>query len=153
MPIPVQIQDIVDGMEVQSDERTSYLHRASGEVFTLGDDEFTEGAMDADADGPEAIARAIEENPDAFIALPDRFEINEYRMMERFALTTNDARIEQQLLMSLRGSGAFRRFKDAVHREGLAPSWYDYRDRAFARIARDWCATHGIDFEDSPGDA
>ncbi len=152
MPIPVQIRDIVDGMEFQSGESTSYLQRASGEVFTVSDDEFAAGAIAADEDGPEAIARSIDGNPDAYIPLPDQFEINEYRMMERFAHTVSDA-LQEQLLMSLRGAGAFRRFKDAVHRAGAAPAWYHYRDGAYAQVARDWCLAHGIDFQDTPPSA
>ena len=153
MSIPVQIQEIIDGIEMQSDERTSYLHRSSGEVFTVADDEFTTNETDLDGNGPEAIARAIDDNPDAYIALPDRFEIDEYRMMQRFAYTVSDEPVQEQLLRSLRGAGAFRRFKDAAHRIGVASAWYRYRDNAFAKVARDWCAAHGIEFEDLPADS
>ena len=38
MPEPVRIRDIVDGMEMQSDEMHSYLRRSTGEVITISDE-------------------------------------------------------------------------------------------------------------------
>ena len=140
-------------MDMQANERTSYLRRSSGEVLTVGDDEFAAGEIDLDGNNPEAIARAIDDSPDAYIALPDRFEINEYRMMERFAYAVTDAPVQEQLLTSLRGAGAYRRFKDAAHHTGVASAWYRYRANAFAKVARDWCVAHGIAFADLPTDS
>lgn len=144
MSVPVKIQDIVDGMESQSDLCMSYLHRASGAVYTIGD--YDVGFDDAGETGHDlgVITEAIERDPDSFLALPDRFEIDEYRMMEEFASAAADPVVQQQLLRSLRGSGAFRRFKDAVHRLGMARSWYQARADVYARIARAWCRQHDI---------
>lgn len=58
-------------------------------------------------------------NSDDFIALPDRFEIHEYAIMERFCHTITDAPIREDLLDAIRGCGAFRRFKACVYRAEL----------------------------------
>lgn len=47
---------------------------------------------------------------------------------------------------SIKGSGAFRRFKDNLHRHGIAENWYEYRDEALKQIAIGWCERNGVSF-------
>lgn len=44
-----------------------------------------------------------------------------------------------------RGRGAFRRFKDKLYDLNLEKHWYQYRDEAYEKIARQWCERHKID--------
>ena len=151
MATSVQIRGIIEGMEMQSDDMHSFLHRPSGRLVTVSD-EALEAAESDDEDWvtPEELAEAREivAANDDYIALPDRFEIDEYRMMERFAHglanTERDA-----TLRALHGRGAFRYFKDTVHRLGLAKAWYDFRDECYRDVARAWCEAHGL-AHDSP---
>ena len=144
--VPVRLQDIIEGMEFQSDELTAYFHRPTGRVVTVSDEAFA--AAQADDDEwvePEEFTEAknILAREQDYVALPDRFEIDEYRMMERFAIGVGNAENQEELLRALRGSGAFRRFKDAVHRHGVVNEWYSFRDRGYEEVARAWCATLG----------
>lgn len=146
----MRLSDIVEGMECQSDEMTSYLHRPTGRVLTVSDEAFSAAdEEDEDSGSPEEVAEArnILAGGDEYLALPDRFEIDEYRMMERFATGILDARHRNELLAALSGRGAFRRFKDAVHRLKLADAWYTFRDRAYEEVARVWCEAHNIEIE------
>ena len=81
-----------------------------------------------------------------YLPLPDRFEINEYHIMERFCLSVDDADIRDDLCDAIRGRGAFRRFKDQVQVYGIAEEWYRYRDAALREIAEAWCEAHGIPY-------
>ena len=45
----------------------------------------------------------------------------------------------------LQDRGAFRRFKDRLFDLNLEQKWYDYRDRAYERIAKEWCEKYNID--------
>ena len=78
--------------------------------------------------------------------LPTRFEIHEWQTMDRFARWVDDERISEELGYALRGRGAFRMFKEAIHRLGVAEEWYEYRERALRRIAVEWCEANGIRF-------
>ena len=60
-------------------------------------------------------------------------------MMSDFADTVRNPRKHEQLEIALSGKGAFRRFKDAVIREGVEDAWYAFRDRRYLEFARDWC--------------
>jgi hypothetical protein len=148
----VRLADIVDGMEMHSDETTFYLHRPTGRVIAISDQAFT--ATDEDDEElvePEELAEAREvlARGEDYLALPDRYEIDEYRMMERFASGIADPGSQDQLVSALQGRGAFRRFKDEVLRLDLAEKWYAYRSDE--GVARDWCEVNGVEL--NPGSA
>ncbi len=53
MAVRVRLQDVIEGMEFQSDEMTSYLNRKTGQVVTIGDEYFW--ALEfGDENGPRA---------------------------------------------------------------------------------------------------
>lgn len=54
----------------------------------------------------------------------------------------------QALYGLIKGSGAFRRFKNAVHRDGIADDWHKYRDDALKQIAIKWCRENNVEFSE-----
>jgi hypothetical protein len=156
--VPVSLKEILEGMAFQSDEVTAYLHRPTGRVLSVSDEalQAAEEGAGAEAGVEEfelADARGILEAGDDYLPLPDRFEIDEYRMMERFAAGVADPAVRAELEDALRGRGAFRRFKDAVRGFGLAEQWYRHRDRGYEEVARDWCEAHGLVVDPPAADA
>jgi len=81
-----------------------------------------------------------------FIPLPGKFEIHEWSIMERFARSLTDTAASDELEAAVHGRGAFRRFKDAVHRLGIADEWYRFREAALEEIAIGFLEAHGIAF-------
>ena len=146
----VKLSDLIEGMDFQSDEQSSFLNLTTGEVVSITDEELRAAENDEPLeDFPEwqhdaiHIARDIVET-DHYLPLPDRFEINEYRMMERFCLSGDDEDIRDDLCNAIRGRGAFRYFKDRIHAYSIAEEWYQYRDAALREIAIAWCEAHEI---------
>ena len=64
--------------------------------------------------------------------------------MERFARSRTDPGVSDELDAALHGRGAFRRFKDAAHRLGIADEWYRFRDAALEEIAIEFLEAHRI---------
>jgi hypothetical protein len=153
--IQVRLREILEAMEFQSDETKAYLHHPTGRVITVSDE-----AIRAAEHGDDALlepleladARGLLARPDDYLPLPDRFEIDEYRMMERFAAGLADQEASEELLSVLHGPGAFRRFKDSIRRLALADEWYAYRDRGYEKVAGAWCEEHGISLDSSAAD-
>jgi len=148
--IHVKLKDLIEGLEFQSDEHFSSLNMLTGEVVSVTTEELQAAEEDEPLeDFPEwqhdalRIARDIVET-DHYLPLPDRFEINEYHIMERLCASVEDADIRDDLCDAVRGRGAFRRFKDRVHAYGIAEAWYRYRDEALREIAIAWCEEHGM---------
>lgn len=90
---------------------------------------------------------------DCWIACPDQRDINEYDMMVDFADTVTNPRANELLSGALEGRGAFRRFKDTLHRVGLTDKWYAFKRGAYIDLARDWCGENDIPYEDIRLDA
>ena len=103
-----------------------------------------EGAEETGEDAEDL--RRIDDGDPNYVGLPDRFEIDEYDMMRDFARSVEEPGLSDELLRAISGSGAFRRFKDAVYRRGIEKQWFDFRDESYNRIARDWCDLNKVPF-------
>src|SRR5438132_2239125 len=121
MASQVKLDGVVEALESAGDEHSFYLDKRTGEIVLI-----TNGEMEA-AEEDELIseypdwqresilkAREIIKSED-FVALPDQFDIHEYKIMEDFCLAFEDRQVGDELLRLIKGSGAFGRFKNAIH--------------------------------------
>jgi len=133
---PVKLEDIIDGIEMQTDESSSYLNIKTGEVVIISDEESSAAEEDKPIDSfpewqHELINKAKEIlHSNDYISLPSKFDIHEYSIMEKFCLSITDDQLRDLLYYSIKGSGAFRRFKDNVYKYNLEEEWYKFRDEA-----------------------
>ncbi|MCH7686084.1 MAG: hypothetical protein IH899_05285 [Planctomycetes bacterium] len=153
MTIPVSLRDVVMEMDALIDECSSYLNKRTGELVSITDDEMVaaEDEDEIDSDKPEWERQMLEKareviDSDDFLSLPSKFDIHEYSIMEKFCWSCGDQKIGEELEHAIRGSGAFRRFKDAIHNHGIADDWYRFRERAFENIAIDWLEANEIPY-------
>jgi len=152
---PVKLTQIVEALEWQGDETAAYLDRKACKVISIMDGEMRGAEEDEPLESlPQwerenvLVARAIAREDPNYVFLPDRFNIDEYRIMERFCLSIEDSGVSDTLYRAIKGSGAFRRFKDVVHEHGIADDWYKYRERALRKIAARWCEANDIQYAD-----
>ena len=152
----VKLSIIVDALNSQFDENTSYLDKNTGDVIVISDEEFRAADEGKPLDDyPEwqrpsiEIAKKIIDNDiSSLIELPSKFEIDEYRMMEKFILSLQDDTISEKLYLAIKGSGAFRRFKATIDQFGLTKEWYNHRDAAYKELAIEWCSENNINYID-----
>lgn len=83
-----------------------------------------------------------------YIALPTKYDLDEYRLMEKFSLSLANRKTSEILYASLQGRGAFRRFRNALRRLNLTDQWYAYKEDAVRQIAIDWCERNRISFKE-----
>ena len=67
-------------------------------------------------------------------------------MMEDFIDSLTDP-AHTRLAGTIRGKGAFRRFKDTVRQLEIDDQWYEFRDAEYARKAMEWCIENNLEFE------
>jgi hypothetical protein len=158
MSVRVKLSSIIDGMDLLTDEMTSYLNTETGEVFSIMNEAFR--AVEEEDDSlldlfeleKEEVKIATDilsdENGGKYISLPGKFEIHEWAIMRKFCDSVGDQKISQSLLNAIHGRGAFRMFKDSIHRLGIADQWYKYRDNAIKNIAIEWCQENDIEYLD-----
>jgi hypothetical protein len=155
MAIRVKLDDIIEGLELQSDESSWFLNKKTGEVVLMTDyamqaaedDEPLEELEDWERD-LVAIAREILAETGQYISLPTKFDIDDYSIMERFCMSLDNEEISDILCDLISGSGAFQRFKNAIYKYGVEDEWYKYRDNALKEIAIEWCRENKIEFDE-----
>src|SRR5688572_28378514 len=150
MSLSVRLKDVVQALDEASDMCSHYMDKRTGEIFLVTNEEMS--AVEGDVtDYPDwqqqsiLKAREIFESKD-FVQLPGQFDINEYSIMERFGQEYEDSRTSAELLRSIRGQGAFRRFKDTVHELGIQDEWYEFRRNQFEEIAVEWLEANQIPY-------
>jgi Uncharacterised protein family (UPF0158) len=148
----VSIKDVVNEMDVLSDEHSAFLNRHTGELVTLSNEEISAAEEDDNIDEyPEwqqdMIIKAKEViNSDDYLPLPNKFEIQEYHIMKEFCHTIEDDKIRGNLLDKIRGRGAFSRFKNAIQMNGIEEEWYRFRQEKLEKIAIDWLEANQISY-------
>jgi hypothetical protein len=148
----VYLHEVVEHMDIPSEEWTAYLNRRTGELVALSHEDLRLAEADEEPqelpdwqDEELSKAREVLDSED-FLALPDKFEIHEYSIIERFCLEVEDRGARETLLKAIGGTGAFRRFKEAIHECHVADAWYAYRQKALEEIAAEWLEANGIAF-------
>jgi hypothetical protein len=156
MAIIVKLADIIDGLESQSDESSSFLDKKTGEVILMTD--YAMRAAEENEpleDVPDwerelvATAREILAETGQYLQLPTKYDLDEYSIMENFCMSLEKKQIGDILYDLISGSGAFRRFKDAVYKYGVEDEWYKYRDNAIKEFAIEWCRQNNIEFDET----
>jgi len=152
----VSLQDVLDAMELSSDESTSYINVKTGEIEMLTDEE-VDLVEDEDLD-EEALAEWRRErlptvrevlDSDDFLPLPGKFEIHEWKIMERFSISQTNDSVRHELLDAIRGAGAFRNFRGAIRRHDIEDNWFTFRRSALEEIAKEWLTAQDLPFSES----
>lgn len=66
------------------------------------------------------------DHEDNYLLLPDKYNIDVYKMMESFCTLLDDDEKQSKLLQAINGRGAFRRFKDEIIHLGVREEWFTY---------------------------
>ena len=153
MDVVVSLKEIVDAIDLPNDAWVSYLNPHTGEIVTVTDED-RQLAEDEDVDEerlPEwereslHIARAVLASGDC-LALPSKFEIHEWAIMERFSNSLAHQDQRDELLDAIHGAGAFRSFRSTIRRLGIEDEWFTFRRSAFEEVAKDWLEAHEIPY-------
>ena len=149
-----KLSELIDALEFESEEMVTRFDRQTGRIVSVDRhilSAFEEGEEDEFGDLPDwqkeglEIARAVAgDDGERFIAAPDKFDFHEYRQMERFIGTVENAEAAEELWRAIKGKGAFRFFKDTARRLGLLDQWYRYRDAAVKEHVMGWAEANQV---------
>ena len=163
MTITVSLRDLVGELQILPNEGTAYLNKGTGKIIAFTEDEVAMAetyraieddledgneenggeVLDLELDYYQEINRMLASDP-GYLKLPSKFDIHEYEIMERFSLYYPNEKISNILLGKLRGSGAFRRFKDTIYEYSIENDWFKYRDEAYKEIVIAWLESNDI---------
>jgi hypothetical protein len=155
MAAEVELDVIIEALEMADDSISSYLDVETGEVHSITEEEFdlAEDAQTAMEDLPnwqrEAVmlARSIQKQEGKrYMALPDKFDVHEWAMMDRFSMTLRDAQMRNDFHGGIRGAGAFRLFKHLLTEYNLWDAWNRFKQVELRQMAIEWCKENGITY-------
>ena len=155
MAAEVKLDLIMEALELADDSISSYLDVETGEVHSITEEEFDL------AEDPQAIledlpnwqreavelARSIQEQEGKrYLALPDKFDVHEWAIMDRFSETLSDVQVRNDFHGGIRGAGAFRLFKRLLTEYNLWDAWNRFKHVELRQMAIQWCEEHSITF-------
>jgi len=139
--IKVKWDYVETAFERNSPDLQSYIDRDAGDVVVVVD------GMPED----DESRRRVAESPERYIRIEPASSREQYRWMERFVVSVQDADLRERLLLAIDGKGAFRRFKDVllsypVERE----RWFNYRADLLHHHINEWFRSKGLEPDPPP---
>ena len=157
MPFPLSLREIINSLEMVSDQVEFYLNREKGEIIELLKDVNQEWDWEneeietADLEDWQKEIRLLGEkinSSEIYIPFPTKFEIFEYNIMEDFCLSYPDEKTSRSLCRKIRGRGAFRRFKDAIYNFDIENEWFEFKENALKEIGVSWLRDNELTYID-----
>lgn len=137
LPVPVDLDDVVDALRGSDPFGGGQLNVRTGEVI-LNPPFDMFGLDPADDENDD------EDEDESWLTIEPLGSRPGYRDMERFIATCCDARTVDQLTRAIDGKGAFRRFRITLESwPELENSWYRYDEERWRGRAREWLADAG----------
>jgi hypothetical protein len=151
----VKLDAIIEALEMADDSISSYLDVETGEVRSITEEEFdlAEDLQKVIEDLPDwqreavKLARSVrEQEGKRYLALPDKFDVHEWAIMDRFSQTLKDAQTRNDFHGGIRGAGAFRLFKHLLTEYNLWDAWNRFKQVELRQMAIEWCEENDIAF-------
>lgn len=153
----MDLNELVEQMDMQFEEYRTFVNKENSVIFNVSADKLRDvedGEIVSPYDGYQDWEKeelrdceAIIDDNEIYIEIPSKYDIHEYNIMEEFCLSIDDNKLSDELYYAIKGSGAFRRFKDMVFRYDIADDWYQYCDNKYRKIAIEWCEENDIDYK------
>jgi hypothetical protein len=135
--LKLDMDELCSAMEDSSYEHDYYLDLDTGEIVFLSE------YMD-DEDN-ERLNERIEDEPDRYEKIPKAESHEGYRDMQDFIATIGDEHTAEVLDTAIQGSGAFRRFKDALLRyPEERERWFKFKNERMRERASEWLSDIGV---------
>ena len=155
---PAKLSDLILALEIPSEEFRTYFDRKTGAVVSV-EETLLSSLEDGEEEGLDNLAKGqdeeykvakeiVSDDGSRFLPPPDKFEFHEYQVMEEFIHSVDDDEAADQLWRAIKGRGAFRYFKDTLHRLGIQQLWYDYLEVAQREFVIEWAKENKVDFVD-----
>lgn len=140
--IVIDLEELVDVMEWRSEGLDNFLDLQTGAIVLyhqdLGDWEEGDPPEPAWQREQRAMNRSIEDAPDGrYVRIEATSSEEAHRWMVGFAESVPDRGLTERLQASLRGRGAFRRFRETLPAPSL-DAWHRYQRERLEEAARDW---------------
>ena len=157
----VDLFELIETLDIDFESIRFFVDKLTGKIVTWSEEG---GFVDMDIDDDETDDEESDDEetededfddefiPDHYIPLPDRWDLDKYRIMEDFCCSIEDVEIQHNLLSAIRGKGAFGRFNTAIRCYKIENDWFKYLHENLKEVAIEFCKVHHLDYEYCPPD-
>ncbi len=150
----VNLSDLIEAIEFENDMLSHYYNKDTG-VIIYKEDMETASYFAEDIDRVDSMEEwekelieglyDLKKNPENYIKLPDKEELNELKIMINFCSSFSD--IELPKLEEFNDEGKMlHEVKNIIRNKGLINEWYDYREYSEREIVIEWCKKNNIQY-------
>lgn len=152
----LSLKALINNMHAESDFSKTFYKKSTKEFITIDDDirRWVDDSL-AVKDAPEWMQESIQEAKEIeegfsedYYALPDRYEINQKRIMQGFTQGMSDYDQAMELVDAIASRDPFRRFKQLASDFGVIYEWYAFMEHKYKDIAIRWCDQHHLPYID-----
>lgn len=147
----VNLEDVIESIEFENESLKHYYNKEE-EIIIYIEDELTQAYNASDLERIEEFEDwereliqtlyHFRENPDKYIQLPTKEEMNEEGMMIEFLLSLDDFTLKRDELENY----SVRQLMEVIKEKGQITQWYDFREDTEQIIAKSWCNKNKIEY-------
>ncbi len=130
----ISLEDIVNELELISDDGLSFFQKLSGELIHISSYELKNLSKAKTNSSNEKFA----END--YLKLPNKKEINEESLMLKFLLSNQNQNVREAITILQKNHKLnYWQLRNVILHYNIGNEWYKYKREAFQKIAIDWC--------------
>lgn len=130
----------------------AFLDSETGDVIIISHDEWSAIENGEYFDTTEEVLnttlaeQVYNERDTRYLSIEKQNSHEGYRDMQIFIADLDDSHVREVLETAIQGSGAFRRFKDALYRHPeVQKAWFAFQDERIAMRMKRWFEYHDIE--------
>lgn len=128
------LSELANALETHFDNSMGYLNITRMEIDYIFDVSFEQDFFPEDGD------ELLRIDP-----IPSH---ESFRIMEDFAGSVQDEKVQDRLFRMLGRSHPFSRFRDEVYDSGIEKEWFSYKDQKMKEYARNWLEENEVEYKD-----
>lgn len=142
MIMTIDLDEIIDAIQASDRDTTHYLNTRNGDII-IRSESFSDQELNE-------IDDELDDNWEYILELPTQRDADEFGMMRDYIWELPQSQAKDALKASIKGQGAFKRFRDVCKNYGLLDEWLEYKDDQYVEFAKDWCQANEIGFDEKP---
>lgn len=152
----VDLNDVIECIEFEGDLLTHYYNKKTG-IIIYKEDESTSKYKASDIekiddleDWEKEIVQNLydlEKNPEDYLRLPTKEEIDEEGMMIEFIKENDKEFFNDKSIEEIKRELDVRKLRDKIDELGKGIEWYDFREEREKLLAEKWCMENNLKIE------
>lgn len=152
----VDLNDVIECIEFEGDLLTHYYNKKTG-IIIYKEDESTSKYKASDIekiddleDWEKEIVQNLydlEKNPEDYLRLPTKEEIDEEGMMIEFIKENDKKFFNDKSIEEIKRELDVRKLRDKIDELGKGIEWYDFREEREKLLAEKWCMENNLEID------